>query len=108
VKRLIVRRVESSSVRGFARADALMVDGSEMHVFEYVDSSLNKISYAYHYQDRGGGLVFRYDNEPHFPGLSGFPHHKHVAGSGSPIGSKPVRVEDALSEASEFIAGSRP
>jgi len=24
-------------------------------------------------------LVFRYDNTPHFPGLEGFPHHKHLS-----------------------------
>lgn len=23
-------------------------------------------------------LIFRYDSTPHFPGLSTFPHHKHL------------------------------
>jgi len=103
VKRLGVRRVEVSSGRGFARVDALMLDGSELHVFEYVDSGLRKISYAHHFQGRGGELVFRYDNEPHYPELPGFPHHKHVAGKLSPEASGVIRVEDALAEAAEYI-----
>jgi hypothetical protein len=106
VKRVTVRRVEFSSMRGFARAEALMVDGSELHVFEYVDRGLNKIGYAYHFQDREGKLLFRYDNEPHFTGLDTFPHHKHVSGRPSPVASGPPGVEDALREAARFIAES--
>jgi hypothetical protein len=26
-------------------------------------------------------LIFRYDNTPHFPGLSSYPHHKHLPDS---------------------------
>ena len=88
------------------RVEALMIDGSEFHVFEYVDIKLTKISYAYHFQDRDGKLVFRYDNEPHFPRLPGFPHHKHVSTSSSPMGSKPVEIRDAIREAAKAIAES--
>ena len=35
------------------------------------------LGYRYHFQDKQNNLVFRYDNTPHFPGLEGFPHHKH-------------------------------
>jgi hypothetical protein len=34
--------------------------------------------YRYHFQDNKNNLVFRYDNAPHFPGLTNFPHHKHL------------------------------
>ena len=36
------------------------------------------LGYRYHFQDKQNNLVFRYDNTPHFPGLEGFPHHKHL------------------------------
>ena len=39
---------------------------------------INHLGYRYHFQDKQNNLVFRYDNTPHFPGLEGFPHHKHV------------------------------
>lgn len=39
---------------------------------------LVKTRYAYHYQDSREQLIFRYDNAPHHPEISTFPHHKHV------------------------------
>ena len=106
VKRLSVRRMEASSERGFVRAVALLIDDSELHVFEYVDSGLNKISYAYHLQDQVGKLVFRYDNEPHYPELATFPHHKHVS-SGVPEASEEVDIDKALVEAATRLIGAR-
>ncbi|MFO7682319.1 MAG: DUF6516 family protein [Chloroflexota bacterium] len=37
-----------------------------------------KLRYAYHYQNRAGELIFRYDNAPHHPNILTYPHHKHV------------------------------
>ena len=37
------------------------------------------LGYRYHFQDKQNNLVFRYDNTPHFPGVEGFPHHKHLS-----------------------------
>lgn len=39
---------------------------------------LVKTRYAYHYQNGKEQLIFRYDNAPHHPQISTFPHHKHV------------------------------
>lgn len=39
---------------------------------------LVKTRYAYHYQDSQEQLLFRYDNAPHYPEITTFPHHKHV------------------------------
>jgi len=39
--------------------------------------SLCWLGYRYHCQDAENRLVFRYDNTPHFPDLTSFPHHKH-------------------------------
>ena len=38
------------------------------------------LDYRYHCQDGRNRLIFRYDSTPHFPGLSSFPHHKHLPG----------------------------
>ena len=40
---------------------------------------LMHLGYRYHFQDKQNNLIFRYDNTPHFPGLEGFPHHKHLS-----------------------------
>ena len=39
------------------------------------------LDYRYHCQDKHNQLIFRYDNTPHFPGLSSYPHHKHLPDS---------------------------
>ncbi|MGH9841620.1 MAG: toxin-antitoxin system TumE family protein [Blastocatellia bacterium] len=38
-----------------------------------------KLSYRYQYV-RAGTEIFRYDNAKHHPGLSNYPHHKHIEG----------------------------
>lgn len=106
VKRLSVRRMEASSERGFVRVVALLIDDSELHVFEYVDSGLNRIGYAYHLQDQAGNLVFRYDDEPHYPELPTFPHHKHVS-SGVSEASEEVDIDEVLVEAATHVADAR-
>jgi hypothetical protein len=55
-------------------------DGSLLQVEEALvvqAFTIIKTRYNYHYQRADGTLVFRYDNAPHYPDLSGFPEHKH-------------------------------
>ncbi len=40
--------------------------------------SINRTKYSYHLQDALGKLILRYDNAPHFPEISTYPHHKHT------------------------------
>lgn len=40
--------------------------------------ALVTLGYRYHFQDSNNQLLFRYDDTPHFPELSTFPHHKHI------------------------------
>ena len=64
---------------GFLRGSLYFSDGSVLHLREYVhvQNTVERYMYVYQYQDSEGRLVFRYDNSPHFPHLSTFPHHKH-------------------------------
>lgn len=41
-------------------------------------TTIRHLDYRYHFQDKQGQLIFRYDNTPHFPDLEKFPQHKHV------------------------------
>jgi hypothetical protein len=57
-------------------------DGSRLELTEVVVVNQPhpvKLFYCYQYV-RAGELVFRYDNAEHHPGLSNYPHHKHVGG----------------------------
>ena len=65
---------------GFVRGQIIFVDGSVLHLREFVavEQQIERYTYAYHYQRSDGSLIFRYDRTPHFPYLPNFPHHKHV------------------------------
>ncbi len=56
-------------------------DGSLLDFDEVVlwrNNQLEKLRYAYHYQNASGKVIFRYDNVPHYPDIATFPHHKHT------------------------------
>ncbi len=38
----------------------------------------HKKKYKYHFRDHDDEMIFRYDNVPHHPEISTFPHHKHT------------------------------
>jgi len=61
------------------KARIVLVDSSVLHIREYIDAKyrIEKVSYAYQYQDRTGELIFRYDNAVHRPALR-FKEHKHT------------------------------
>jgi len=62
---------------GFIRFVIEFRDGSQLHVFEYVDSNLHKIDYSYHLQNKDKKLITRWDNAPHHREIESFPHHMH-------------------------------
>jgi hypothetical protein len=62
---------------GFIRFAVELRDGCELHVFEYIDSSLHKIDYSYHWLNREKKLIARWDNAPHHSEIKTFPHHVH-------------------------------
>ena len=72
---------ERSETKGFIRGLIHFVDGSELHVREFVDvsSGIDRFKYSYHYM-RGERMMVRYDNSADITGrdLRTYPHHKHV------------------------------
>ena len=66
---------------GYVRGVVFCVDESQLHFREFVNTQpkVDRFTYVYHYQAADGSMIFRYDNTPHFPTLSSFPHHKHLS-----------------------------
>ncbi len=66
---------------GLIKVSIVFTDDSKLFVTEYVDLKykLEKLAYSFHYQDKDGKLIFRYDNASHKPTL-GFKNHKHSKG----------------------------
>ena len=90
------------NAEGYIRLNVKFINGNELHVFEYrVGDDVQK--YAYHLQNSGGQLIFRYDNRAHHPEVETFPHHKHLAESPRPKPSQKPSVKSLLVEASRYV-----
>ncbi len=85
------------------KAKVVLVDGSFLHVREYVDAKYktDKINYAYQYQNKQGNLIFRYDNARHRPDL-GFYDHKHL-NDNSIVQSSAPNISDVVDEVISYV-----
>jgi hypothetical protein len=94
-----------SQTIGFIRGDIYFRDGSLLHIREFVSvqHTIDRYMYVYHYQDTNGNLIFRYDNTPHFPDISTFPHHKHAGRESAIIAANAPDVPMILQEISRLI-----
>ena len=104
IKRYLLRLYDTIVSRGYIDVDYLTVteqsnqqgtiegrlkfyDGSMLEFDEAVlvhNDEIIKLRYAYHYQDGDSEIIFRYDNAPHHPYITTYPHHKHVGDSVEP------------------------
>jgi hypothetical protein len=59
-----------------SRNIACVTDQSQLFIREFVSDS--SYLYSYHWQDKNGQLIIRWDNAPHHTKLRTHPHHKHT------------------------------
>jgi predicted AlkP superfamily phosphohydrolase/phosphomutase len=85
------------------KAYVTLVDGSILNIMEYIDAKyrVEKISFAYQYQNREGKLIFRYDNASHRPALK-FTDHKHLP-DGSIVQSSISDIADVVDEVIGYL-----
>lgn len=87
---------------GFLRARIEFIDGSVLHIREYLDLDIAepRLMYSYTYLDAQGNLRFRYDNTDHHRGLHlpTHPHHKHDGNQNAIIASAAPRLDAVLAE----------
>ena len=66
----------------YIRGAVLFTDASSLDLSLFIQKTGRVLSvdkYRFHYMDRQGRMIFRYDNAPHHPDLTSFPHHKHIS-----------------------------
>ncbi len=107
--------VQSFSVRfdkrgtheGFVRGEVYFVDGSTLHLREFVDVEIHvdRLTYVYQYMNPAKQLIFRYDNTGHHRklDLSTYPHHKHQGNENHVVAAAPVDLDTALKEIEPLI-----
>jgi len=97
-----------SSYIGFIRGDIYFVDGSLLHLREFVNvqHEVDRYVYVYHFQRPDGTMVFRYDNTPHYSDLASFPHHKHDGIETNVLSAPPPNLQMILAEIELLISPS--
>jgi hypothetical protein len=93
---------------GFIRGNIYFLDGSLLHVREFVNQQpdIERYMYVYQYQSATGDFVFRYDNTPHFPHVSSFPHHKHEGNEAHVVATPPPNLETVLEEVRRHLSNT--
>lgn len=67
-------------------------NNTELHIREYIDE--NERKYSYHWQNKSGELIIRWDNAPYHHKINTYPHHKHIKHKIKP--SKQIELNDVL------------
>ncbi|GIW43123.1 MAG: hypothetical protein KatS3mg077_0405 [Candidatus Binatia bacterium] len=99
-----------STYIGLIRGAIYFLDGSVLHLREFINvqHGVDRYMYAYHYQGADGALIFRYDNAPHFPVLPTFPHHKHEGSESTVVAASGPDLQAVLGEIQDLLAPLRP
>lgn len=88
--------------QGFLRGEIRFLDGSGLHVREFVDteSAIERLAYSDQYMNRDRRLVFRHDNTGHHYRLklSTYPHHKHEGSEEKVLPSSAPTLAQVLAE----------
>lgn len=89
---------------GIIEGKLIFIDESVLHFIEFINvrQTTEVYKYSYHYQDRNGNLIFRYDMAPHHPEIASFPHHKHIHSDKLTATSAPALAQ-ILDEISDLI-----
>lgn len=91
----------------FIRGVLYFIDGSTLHLREFVDVEIaeDRLMYVYQYMDSSDKLVFRYDNTGHHKklDLSTYPHHKHEGSEDNVVPSAAPVLVTVLQEIESLV-----
>ena len=88
---------------GIIKGIISFIDNSNLFFTEYLDIryKIEKLTYSFHYQQKDGKLIFRYDNAEHKPRLN-FAYHKHLS-SGEIIQSDIPDLSNIFEEIMDYL-----
>jgi hypothetical protein len=96
-----------STYEGFIRGEVYFVDGSTLHLREFIDVEItpDRLAYVYQYMNPAQQLSFRYDNTGHHRklGLSTYPHHKHDGSEENVVAASPPDLSTVLTEIEALV-----
>lgn len=102
-----IRRERATVTDGHIRVRVAISDGSRLEFSEYMERTqqggIKVIVYSYHWENEDGNLIRRWDNTPHFPDLSGAPHHIHDGQTGAARPGIPMDVFAVLDQIGQLL-----
>lgn len=101
VKKLTVIQEQVKEEVGLYRYRLDLTNGGLLEAFERFRIHAGRVEvskYSFHWQDRDGRLIARWDTAPHHPTLPTFPHHIHDGGEANIQPHAPVSIADVLAE----------
>jgi hypothetical protein len=97
--RIVTRRETESD--GYLRVRAILIGKGLLEVSIYcqmAENAVRLVDYRFHWQDREGKLIKRWDNARHHPELTTFPYHIHVGSDSVVKESTNVDLLEVLQE----------
>jgi hypothetical protein len=95
------------SYEGYIRGELCFVDESKLQLREFVDveTTPDRLMYAYQYVNASNSLIFRYDNTGHHKklGLHTYPHHKHDGNEDNVVSSPAPDLSQVLKEIESLV-----
>ena len=96
-----------STYEGFLRGEVYFIDGSVLHLREFIDTETtpDRLTYVYQYMKPDRQFVFRYDNTGHHKKLNlpTYPHHKHDGSEDNVIASLAPNLGAVLREIETLV-----
>ena len=106
VVNLTILREEAQTDKGLWRYRLTLKDGSFLEMFEFfkiASEQVEIIKYSFHWQTENRELIKRWDNAPHHPEISTYPHHLHDGSEDSVFPYLSVDIEAIFRQISEHI-----
>jgi hypothetical protein len=85
------------------RLKITIIDLSILFVTDISISFENRRKYSFHWQKIDEKLISRWDNAPHFPDISSYPHHQHLQSETNVVASSAMSLINILKIIQEKI-----
>lgn len=94
VESYTIQRLINEETVNYIKIKVLLKNGTTLFIKDFVSTTRHK--YSYHWQNKAGKLIRRWDNAPHGGKKTRLKDHCHVGTKVIPV--KPVTIDDVLKE----------
>jgi hypothetical protein len=78
IKNYIITEEINDIAKTVLKIKVNFIDDTSLNIYESESYILDKYKYGYQWMSKYDELIHRWDNTPHHPQISTFPHHQHI------------------------------